>query len=142
MLLVSLMKVYDKGIIFKNLKHLKRVKNNLDQSYFVSDQLTFEKQEEQRCFKLIKKMNSDLPVTDRRGGVTIKKGTLYIDNAAHKKKIEHPTPSDTIKPDSEQKIKDLYQTEGEIIRNGVCHFVAISQEGANLDDIRCSYIKV
>ena len=63
---VTLENPKDKGIIFKNVKNLKDVKNNHDGYYSVNDHLTYERQEEQRRYRTIKKLNAGLPVTDRR----------------------------------------------------------------------------
>ena len=49
-LVISLQNLKDKGVIFKNVKNIIGIKNNANNSYFVSDQLTFEKQEEQRRY--------------------------------------------------------------------------------------------
>ena len=92
---VQLQHVKDKNIIFKHIDNLKGVKITQDQSYFIQDHLTFQKQEEQRRFRAIKKQNNDLPATERRD-VTFVKGKLYLDNVQYRKKISCPLPMDFV----------------------------------------------
>ena len=137
---VTLNNIRDKGLIFKNIKKIIDVKNNNDDNYYVNDQLTFEKQEEQRRFRAIKKANSELTPTDR-ASISFKRGELYINNEKYMKKIKFPKVCDTIYPESEEKINKLYMTEGEYVTNEGCRFVTISLEISTWDDIRCGYIK-
>ena len=137
---VTLDNIRDKGIIFKNVKQLSGLKNKNDDSYFVNDQLTFERQEEQCRQRDIKKHNASLPVTER-ASVVFKKGDLLINNSKYIKAVHHPGVRDVVQPDDMEKINDLYQTEGENIRNGKCRFIAISQEISTLKDVRMGYIK-
>ena len=46
-----------------------------------------------------------------------------------------------ISPDSEDKIRDLYQKESEIMRNRIHKFVTLLSERVILDDVRCKVSK-
>ena len=46
-----------------------------------------------------------------------------------------------ISPDSEDKIRDLYQKESEIMRNQSHKFVTLLSERVTLDDVRCKVSK-
>ena len=137
---VILVNVKDKGAIFKNVKNIVDVKNSKDESYYINDQLTYERQEEQRRFRAIKKANKELNSEDR-STITFKKGQLFIDGRKYTKNITFPKESEVINPESAEKIEKLYVTRGEDIANGRCVFSAISQKVRNFDDIRCGYIK-
>ena len=106
----------------------------------MNDELTFEKQEEQKRFRAIKKNNSNLHTTEKFN-ICFKKGDMYVENQKYSKRVLHPTVTDLVESKSEEKITKLYQTEGEFIKNGKCRFVAISQEVTSLDDVRCGYVK-
>ena len=62
--IVTLKNVRDKGLIFQNVKNLKTVWNSNDESYFINDHLTLERQENQCKQKLIMRYNKKLPVGD------------------------------------------------------------------------------
>ena len=140
---VTLQNVKDKGVIFKHVKNIKEKCNSKDEGYYINDQLTYKKQEEQHRYKMIKKANRDLTVTDQ-STITFKKGKMLINNAPNVKKIIFPDITRTIDHEgkNEKKINDIYLTESETVTNGNCRFVAYSQEVWSLDDIRCGYIKV
>ena len=137
---VTLQNIKDKSIIFKNVKNLMDQKNKNDENYYINDHLTFMKQEEQRRQKMIKAENFQREATDK-AEITFKKGKLLINGEVYKKKVIFPEIEDTITSDNEEKIAQLYQTEGESVKQGNCHFIGISQEITNFDDIRCGYIK-
>ena len=139
-LLVSLADVTDKGPIFKGIANIVDMKNNHNENYFINDQLTYWQQEMQRHNRQLKKANKDLPAMDRCD-ITFVKGQLHMNNVPYSKAITHPYVSAIMAPDSEDKIKSLYQMEGEVIFNGKCKFQALSQEIKSLDNIRCGYVK-
>ena len=138
---VTLSNIRDKGLIFKNIGKIIGVKNNNDNNYYVNDHLTFERQEDQRRFRSIKKNNNNLQPTDC-ATIKFKKGELYINNEKYLKKVSFPNKSETISPDSKENIDKIYMTEGEFIQNGKYKFVAMSQEVTCINDVRCGYIKV
>ena len=103
---ITLQSLKDKGLIFKNIKKIINVKNSQDQNYYINDQLTYEKQEEQRRFKMIKKANRNLQENER-AKITFKKGEMFIDQVKYQKKIVFPSATETLQPDSMDKIEKL-----------------------------------
>ena len=139
-LVITLQNLKDKSVIYKCIKNIIGLKNNREESYYVNDHLTFEGQEEQKRFRYIKRASADIPATDKPT-IKLQKGKMYINNNLYTKAIQPPAVQEIICPSSKDKIEKLYQTEGEVIRNGACKFVALSQEIRNVDDVRCGYIK-
>ena len=139
-MLVTLANANDKSSIYKCGKNLKDVKNSQDKSYFVSDQLTAEKQEEQRRYRDIIKKNNKLSVSETIN-MSMKKGKLLINEQPYTPKIKTPTIQETLTPDNEATIDKIKLVEGNRIRNGGCRFVGMSHEVRSIQDVRNGYIK-
>ena len=122
------------------MKNIIGLKNNHDENYYVNNQLTFEKQEEQRRFHMIKKENKERLDVDK-ATLTFKQGKLLINGERYRKKVIFPEVNEMVKPSQPEIIANLYQTKGELVGAGKCKFYGISQEVRNLEDVRNGYIK-
>ena len=59
-ILVKLVKVEDKGLIYKNVSALKEAKNSQDEPYYINNQLPPKQQEQERKFRKMIKHNASL----------------------------------------------------------------------------------
>ena len=137
---VTLANAKDKSEIYKCGKNLKGIRNRHDKPYFLNDQLSIEKQEEQRRFRDLRAKNRDNPASDSMN-MLMSKGKLLINDVAYKPKIKPPTNREIILPDNLAAIEKLKMQTSSTIKNGKCKFIGMSCEVASLSDVRNGYIK-
>ena len=100
-ILVKLMDAGDKGVIYKNAKHLKGMQNEKGGYYFINDQVSEKQGEVQRKHRQKVKLKKQL-IDAQQQELEFKKGELYIDGAPYKPKVSEPTNAELLEMDEKQ----------------------------------------
>ena len=119
---ITLMNGRDKGLIYKNSKKLKDLRNNNEDSYFINDCMPLGKQENQRKRRGVVRIDKELPANDQ-ADITRKKGELSFNNRLYRDPISTPTVQQ-ISSTIEGKNR-IVLTPGEVQKMKVADFLVI-----------------
>ena len=117
--IIDWLKSSHRSRIFNYTQHLRGLKNDLNEFYYVNQQLpeqyAAEKKEIQHQLKKIKDKNKTLPA-DQQINAKIKNGTLLIDNVPQSKAVKVPPLSEVMSISSQEHEKmDQMQVESQFV---------------------------
>ena len=106
-MIVQLQNPRDKGIIFKNTKKLRGVKNGSNESYFVSDQLSGKKRAERQRVRQLMAVNRGLENTPLHLNMKTECGELMVEGERYVKQLRAPSCREILKASREQRMARL-----------------------------------
>lgn len=129
--------------IYAHVSKLKGQKNAQGASYFVSDHLPDEYNEQRRRMNELYSQNRKRDPS-KKANMTMKRGRLLIDEEPYKKAVVPPTPRDILYPNEAQfdLADEIDMVKGKEENEGNSRFIAYAAAVKDLDDIRAAYIKV
>ena len=133
----------DKGRIYANASNLKDVKNNLDKSYFLYDQLTAKKKAHKDRQRQLFGANKNMSVAEQLD-MQFKKGELLIENQPYVKSIKPPSCREILQASREVRVERLNQKleRGEIVNVEGQKFIGYSYPVKTLKEVNVAYAKV
>ena len=140
-ILVKLQDVKDKGVIFKNERNLKDLRNSKGKLYYINNQLTQANQEKECKYRKIIRHNASLAGMGKRNMV-LKKGNLLIDGQVFREPVVPPGIAEVVYPCDQKHVDRMSVHAGDIQCKDICKFQGYCVEAVSLADVRATYTKI
>ena len=139
--LVQLQEEKDKGEVFKHVENLKGVTNSKDKPYFINNQLTPAKQEEEHRYRKMIKHHVSLAGVGKKD-MKMHKGGLKVDGLKFVPPIKPPGVYETVFPLDRAHVDCMHVCKGDNQYKEGCKFIGYCVHIGSLADIRAAYTKV